>query len=88
MASRSFWKGYLKPSLVTCSVAMTPATSENEKVRVDALNRKASIVVSAYVDAETGKPVADDDDVRGYERGENEYVILGDQELEERVVGR
>ena len=33
MAPRSFWKGYLKLSLVTCPVAMTPATTDNEKVR-------------------------------------------------------
>ena len=40
MAPRSFWKGYLKLSLVTCPVAMTPATTENEKVRFHTLNRK------------------------------------------------
>ncbi|HVK92530.1 MAG TPA: Ku protein, partial [Mycoplana sp.] len=39
MAPRTFWKGYLKLSLVTCPVAMTPATSENEKVRFHTLNR-------------------------------------------------
>jgi DNA end-binding protein Ku len=33
MAPRPFWKGYLKLSLVNCPVAMTPATTENEKVR-------------------------------------------------------
>ena len=31
MAPRSFWKGYLKLSLVTCPVQMMPATSETEK---------------------------------------------------------
>ena len=40
MAPRSFWKGYLKLSLVTCPVAMTPARSESEKVRFHTLNRK------------------------------------------------
>ena len=39
MAPRSFWKGYLKLSLVTCPVAMTPATTEGEKVRFHILNR-------------------------------------------------
>ena len=33
MALRPFWKGYMKLSLVTCPVAMTPATSEEDKVR-------------------------------------------------------
>lgn len=83
MAPRSFWKGYLKLSLVTCPVAMTPATSENEKVRFHTLSRKTgNRVVSQYVDAITGKPVAEDDEVKGYPRGEDDYVLLEEDELE------
>lgn len=83
MAPKSFWKGYLKLSLVTCPVAMSPATSESEKVRFHTLNKKTNNrVVSQYVDAESGKPVADDDEVKGYQRGEDEYVLLEDDELE------
>ena len=84
MAPRSFfWKGYLKLSLVTCPVAMTPATSESEKVRFHTLSRKSgNRVVSQYVDAVSGKPVKEDDEVKGYQRGEDEYVLLEDDELE------
>lgn len=83
MAPRSFWKGYLKLSLVTCPVAMMPATSENEKVRFHTLNRKTGDrVVTQYVDAVSGDPVEEDDEVRGYERGEGNYVLLEDEELE------
>ena len=83
MAPRSFWKGYLKLSLVTCPVAMAPATSENEKVRFHTLNRTTGHrVASRYVDGETGKPVDEDDEVKGYERGENEYVMLEEDELD------
>jgi len=77
-----FWRGYLKLSLVTCPVAMAPATSENEKVRFRTLNRKTGHpVVSRYVDAETGKPVAEDNAVKGYARGEGDYVVLEDDEI-------
>jgi DNA end-binding protein Ku len=83
MAPRSFWKGYLKLSLVTCPVAMIPATSENEKVRFHTLNRKTGDrVVTQYVDAVSGKPVEEDDEVKGYERGEGDYVLLEDEELD------
>lgn len=83
MAPRSFWKGYLKLSLVTCPVAMMPATSENEKVRFHTLNEKTgNRVVSQYVDAVTGKPVDEDDEVKGYPRGEDDFVLLEDDELE------
>jgi DNA end-binding protein Ku len=32
MAPRANWKGFLRLSLVTCPVALYPATSESEKV--------------------------------------------------------
>jgi len=80
---RPYWRGYLKLSLVTCPVAMTPATSESEKVRFHTLNEKTSNrVASQYIDSVTGKPVKDEDEAKGYERGENDYVILTDEDLE------
>ncbi len=83
MALRPFWKGYMKLSLVTCPVAMTPATSEEDKVRFHILNRRTgNRIVSQSIDAETGREVGEDDEVKGYARGENEYVLLEDDELE------
>lgn len=83
MAPRPYWKGYLKLSLVTCPVTMSPATSESEKLRFHTLNRATgNRVVSQYVDSVTGKPVKDGNDVRGYARGENDYVILTEEDLD------
>lgn len=83
MVSRPFWKGYLKLSLVTCPVALTPATSESEKVRFHTLNRATgNRIVSQYVDAVTGKRVDEDDEIKGYQRGEDDYVMLDDEEIE------
>jgi DNA end-binding protein Ku len=83
MAPRSFWKGYLKLSLVTCSVAMTPATSESEKVRFHTLNRKTgNRITTQYVDAATSKPVEEEDEVKGYQRGEDDFVMLEEDEIE------
>ncbi len=83
MALRPYWRGYLKLSLVTCPVQMMPATSESEKVRFHTLNRHTqNRVVSHYVDSVTGKDVKQEDEVKGYQRSENEYVILEDEELE------
>ena len=83
MAARPSWQGYLRLSLVTCPVAMLPATSEAEKVRFHTLNRATgNRVHSQYVDAETGKPVDDEDQVKGYEREDGEYVMLEDEEIE------
>lgn len=84
MAPRSFWKGYLKLSLVTCPVAMVPATSEAEKVRFHTLNRETgNRVVARYVDSVTRKAVGDTDEARGYPRGEDDYVLLEEDEIED-----
>jgi DNA end-binding protein Ku len=83
MAQRTFWKGYLKLSLVTCRVAMTPATTDREKVRFHTINRETgNRVESRYVDAGTGKPVREEDEARGYPVGDDRHVILEDEELE------
>ncbi|WP_160004732.1 Ku protein [Rhizobium sp. 18055] len=80
---RPYWKGYLKLSLVTCPVAMAPATSESEKVRFHTLNKETgNRVVSQYFDSVTGKPVTDDNEAKGYARGENDYIILTDDDLD------
>lgn len=82
MAPRAFWKGYLKLSLVTCPVAMSPATSEADKVRFHTLNRETGHRVEAvYVDSETGRRVADEDQVKGYPTGPDQFVTLDDDEI-------
>lgn len=83
MAPRSFWKGYLRLSLVTCRVAMAPATSTRGKVRFHTLNRATgNRVESRYVDEVTGKPVREGDEVKGYPVSEDRLIVLEDDELE------
>lgn len=83
MAPRPFWKGYLKLSLVTCPVAMMPALGDEGRVRFRTINRKTgNPVVSRYVDEKSGKVVEDDDQVHGYEHGEDKYVMLEEDEID------
>jgi DNA end-binding protein Ku len=78
-----FWKGYLKLSLVTCQVSLTPATTENAKIRFNLLNRaNGNRLESHYIDSGTGKPVADDNQVKGYDQGDNDYIFIEDEEIE------
>ena len=66
MAPRPFWKGYLKLSLVTCPVQMEPARTAEDTISFHTVNRKTgNRVESRYVDADTGKPVSDKDQVKG-----------------------
>jgi DNA end-binding protein Ku len=84
MARQTYWKGYLKLSLVTAPVSLTPATTDSNQLRFHVLNRKTkNRVESRYVDSVTRKPIADKDQVKGYPRGEDDYVILEDEEIGE-----
>jgi len=83
MATQVYWKGYLKLSLVTCAVTMTPATTDSEKLKFHTLNRQTGHrVVSRYVDEVTGKVVRDEDEARGFARGEDDYVLLEDEDFD------
>jgi len=83
MPQRSFWRGYLKLSLVTCRVAMAPVVSDRGRVRFHTLNRRTGHrIETRYVDAETGAAVADKDEVKGFPRGPDDYVMLEDKELD------
>lgn len=83
MAPRSFWKGYLRLSLVTCRVAMAPATSMRGKLRFHTINRETgNRIESRYVDEVTGKPVREQDQRKGYPITEDRLIVLEDEELE------
>lgn len=82
MAPRPNWKGYLKLSLVSCPVALYPATTTSERVSFRTLNRATgNRVRRQFVDEETGEPVAAEDQAKGYEIAKGEYLTLEDDEL-------
>ena len=83
MAVRANWKGYLKLSLVSCAVALYPATSTSSRVRFNTINRATgNRVKQQYVDPATGETVEPEDRVKGYEVGRNAYVLVEDEELD------
>jgi DNA end-binding protein Ku len=84
MAPRANWKGFLRLSLVTCPVALYPATSDSEKVSFNQINRKTGHRIKyAKVDADTGEEVANDDIVKGYKVDTDTYVEVTKDELED-----
>ena len=83
MAPRPNWKGFLKLSLVSCAVALYPATSTSQRIRFNILNRATgNRIRNEIVDAETGEPVEQDDRVKGYQYEKGHYVLLEDEELD------
>ncbi|HEY4890117.1 MAG TPA: Ku protein [Reyranella sp.] len=83
MAPRAYWKGYLKLSLVSCPIALYPATSSSERVSFNRINKKTgNRLKQQQVDAETGEPVDKEDIGRGYEIGKGQYLQVEDDEIE------
>ena len=83
MAPRAYWKGYLKLSLVSCPVALYPASSEREKISFHQINEDTGNRIKYLkVDAETGKPVESDKIIKGYEVGKGQYIEVEPEELE------
>jgi DNA end-binding protein Ku len=84
MAPRANWKGFLRLSLVTCPVALYPATSDTEKVSFNQINRKTGHRIKyAKVDADTGEEVEADDIMKGYKVDTDTYIEVSKDELED-----
>src|ERR1700748_2334393 len=82
MARQPYWKGYLKLSLVTCPVVMAPAVTESGKVKFKMVNgATGNAVESVYFDSDTGKPVPQTSQVKGYEREEGEYILIEEDDF-------
>ena len=83
MAPRANWKGYLKLSLVSCPVQLFPATTTKERVAFHLLNRETgNRLKRKLVDPDTDEPVEPDDQVKGFQVGKNEYVLVEEDEIE------
>jgi DNA end-binding protein Ku len=83
MAPRANWKGYLRLSLVSCPIALYPATTEREKVRFHQINAKSGHRIRyKKVDADSGREVEPDDIVKGFEVSKGHFVEVTDEELD------
>jgi DNA end-binding protein Ku len=82
MAPRPNWKGYLKLSLVSCPVALYPATTTSERVSFRTLNRETgNRVRRQFVDDQTGDAVEADSQIKGYEVAKGEFIQIEDDEI-------
>jgi DNA end-binding protein Ku len=83
MAPRPNWKGYLKLSLVSCPIALYPATSSGERISFRQINKKTgNRLRQQLVDDVTREPVEADDKGRGYEYAKNAYLLVEDDEID------
>ncbi|MGU3493974.1 Ku protein [Xanthobacteraceae bacterium A53D] len=80
--ARANWKGFIKFGEVACSVGLYTAVSTSERIAFNTLNRATgNRVKREFVDSETGDPVERDDQVKGYEIENGDYVVLEPEEI-------
>jgi DNA end-binding protein Ku len=83
MAPRAYWKGSLKLSLVSCPIALYPATTSVEKTHFHMINKETgNRLKQQMVDTETGDVVEGEQKARGYELKKGEYVEVEREELD------
>ena len=83
MAPRANWKGYLRLSLVSCPIALYPASTLSEKVSFNRINRKTgNRLKQQNVNSETGDVVPREDTARGFEVAKGQYLLVEDQEID------
>jgi DNA end-binding protein Ku len=83
MAARPSWEGHLRLSLVTCPVALWPATSEADTVRFNMINPKTNNRIRMQtIDAGTGEEISRGDLVKGFQVAKGEYVLFDKEELD------
>ncbi|MGR9363668.1 non-homologous end joining protein Ku (plasmid) [Rhizobium leguminosarum] len=82
VAPRANWKGFIKFGEVACPVALYTAASSSERIAFNTLNRKTgNRVKREFIDSETGDPVQRDEQVKGYEIENGQYIILEPDEV-------
>ncbi|HEY4250912.1 MAG TPA: Ku protein [Roseomonas sp.] len=82
MALRANWRGFLKVAELTCPVALYTAVSTSDRISLHTLNRETGHRVRRqFVDSSTGDLVEADDQVKGYEVAQDEFIVLEPEEV-------
>ena len=86
MALSANWKGFLKIAEVSCPVSLYTAVSTSDRIALQMINRETGHRLRRqFVDSDTGAPVERDDQVKGYEVAQGDYVMLDPADVEAAV---
>ncbi len=82
MAPRANWKGFLKIAELTCPVALYTAASTSDRISLHTINRATGHRVRrVFVDSATAAPVEREDQVKGYEVAQGDFIMLDPDEV-------
>ncbi|SDH79861.1 Ku protein [Bosea robiniae] len=79
---RAQWKGFIKFGEVSCGVGLYTAASTSERIAFHTLNNPTGNRVNRiFVDSETGKPVEREEQTKGFEIENGQYVMIDPEEV-------
>lgn len=82
MAARASWKGFLKVAELSCAVGLYTAVSESHRISFRTVDRTTGHAVRRrFVDEETGDVVEREEQVKGYETGAGDHILIEPEEI-------
>ncbi|KAA0694360.1 Ku protein [Neorhizobium sp. P12A] len=79
---RAQWKGFLKVGEVTCGVALYTAASTSERITFNTINKATGNRVNRiFVDGETEEPVPKEEQTKGFEIDNGQYIMIDPEEV-------
>jgi DNA end-binding protein Ku len=83
MATRAYWKGHLRLSLVSIGIELYAATASASRLSLHQIHKPSGQRVRYQKVAPGVGPIDIDEIVKGFEVGKDEYVLLEPEELDE-----
>lgn len=83
MASRAFWTGYLKLSLVNIPVRLYPATSSERRIEFHQIHEPSGKRIRYQKVVPGVGPVEAEEITKGYEYEKGKYVLISPEEIDE-----
>ncbi|TCR64347.1 Ku protein [Rhizobium sp. BK376] len=79
---RAQWKGFLKVGEVTCGVALYTAASTSERITFNTISKATGNRVNRiFIDSETEEPVPKEDQTKGFEIDNGQYIMIDPEEV-------
>ncbi|MGQ3141228.1 non-homologous end joining protein Ku [Rhizobium oryzihabitans] len=79
---RAQWKGFIKFGEVSCGVGLYTAASTSERISFHTINKKTGNRVNrVFIDSDTGKEVEREDQTKGFEIENGQYIMIDPEEV-------
>ncbi|MBY3321170.1 non-homologous end joining protein Ku [Rhizobium laguerreae] len=79
---RANWKGHLKVGELSCAVGLYTAASTADRISFHMLNEKTgNRLKREFIDSQTEKVVERDQQVKGFETGNGDYIMIDPEEV-------